>query len=81
MRFLFFLSMVGLLFIAFTLLFGLSFLRMVLRAIFGINSNTRRTSSNQQKAKQTSKQTSTPHAKKIITREEGEYIDFEEIKD
>ena len=81
MKFLSFLFIVGLLFIAFTLLFGFSFLRMVFKVIFGTNSNSRNTSSNQQKAKQTSKRANTPPAKKIITREEGEYIDFEEIKD
>ena len=80
MKVLFFLFIVGLLFFAFTLLFGFSFLRMVYKAIFGTPSNSGNVSSNKQKTKQSPKQ-NTPPAKKIIAREEGEYVDYEEIKD
>jgi hypothetical protein len=81
MKILFFLFIIGLFFIAFTLLFGFTFLRMVFRAIFGTQPNSRNVSSNKQKAKQPSSQTKTPPSKKIIAREEGEYVDFVEIKD
>ena len=77
MRILGFFFILGLLFFALTLLFGFSFLRM----IFGTKPKPRNTTSSQQKSKQPPKQTNTPSIKKIITREEGEYVDFEEIKD
>ena len=80
MKVLGFLFIVGLLTIAFALLFGFSFLRMLFRAIFGTGTKTRNVSSNQQKKEQTNKQPNSS-VKKIITREEGEYVDFEEIKD
>jgi hypothetical protein len=62
-------------------LFGFSVLRTFFRAIFGSAPKPRSTSSNQQKKKQTNKQQNTSNVKKIFTREEGEYVDFEEIKD
>ena len=80
MKVLGFLFIVGLLTIAFVLLFGFSFLRMVFRAVFGTGTKPRNASSNQQKKKQANKQPNSS-VKKIITREEGEYVDFEEIKD
>jgi len=80
MKVLIFLFMVGLLTIAFVLLFGFSFLRMIFRAIFGTGTQTRKVSSNQQKKEQTNRE-SYSSVKKIFTREDGEYIDFEEIKD
>ena len=82
MRILGFLIIMGLLSVAFVLLFGFSILRMFLSAIFGTRPKPRNVSSNQQTTKQTTKQTkASPPVKKIITREEGEYVDFEEIKD
>ena len=81
MKILFFLFIMGLLAVAFILLFGFSVLRLFFSALFGTGSNPRSASSNQQNAKQTTKQTTAPSAKKIITRDEGEYVDFEEIKD
>ena len=70
------------LFFLFGFLFGFSVLRMFFRAIFGVQSEPRKSSSNQQKAKQAPKKSSTPSpTKKIISRDEGEYIDYEEIKD
>jgi len=61
-------------------LFGFSVLRWMFKAIFGIPSSPRNSSSSQQKTKQSSKQ-KTPPSKKIISRDEGEYVDFEEVKD
>ena len=81
-KFLGILIIIGLLVVAFTILFGFSFLRMIFKAIFGINNSTPRSaSSNQQKGKQPKNQSNSSPAKKIITRDEGEYIDYEEIKD
>jgi len=56
---------------------GFSVIRMFLSSLFGIEPVPRNTSSTQQKKKQT---TPAP-SKKIISRDEGEYVDFEEIKD
>ena len=76
-----FFFVMGLLAIAFTLLFGFSFLRMLFSAIFGTRPKPQAKSSNQQKKKQTNKQQNTSTVKKIFTHEDGEYVDFEEIKD
>jgi len=82
MRILFFLIIMGLLAVAFVLLFGFSVLRMFLGAIFGTRPKPRNvSSSNQQNTRQTNRQTKAAPTKKIITRDEGEYVDFEEIKD
>jgi len=70
-----------LLIFAFGFLFGFSFTRAISRFLFGAPPNTRNTTSNQQKKKQTAKQSNPATPKKIITRDEGEYVDFEEIKD
>ena len=60
---------------------GFSVIRMFLSSLFGIEPAPRNTSSTQQKKKQTTKQSNPAPPKKIITRDEGEYVDFEEIKD
>jgi len=81
MKVLGFFFIVGLLIVAIGLAFGFSVIRMLLGAVFGTRPAPRSASSNQQKTKQaTKKPTSTP-VKKIFTREEGEYVDFEEVKD
>ena len=67
--------------ILFGFLFGFTVLRLMFKAIFGIPSAPSNTSSTQQKKKQTAKQSNPAPPKKIITRDEGEYVDFEEIKD
>jgi len=77
MKILFFLMMIGLLFIAFILLFGFSFLRF----LFGSHPKSQNKTSNQQKKKQTNKQQNTSSIKKIFKHDEGEYIDYEEIKE
>ena len=76
-----FLFIIGLLFVALTLAFGFTFLRAIFRALFGSSPQPQTKSSNKQKAKQTNKQQASSSATKIFTREEGEYVDFEEIKD
>jgi disulfide bond formation protein DsbB len=82
MRILGFLIIMGLLSVAFVLLFGFSVLRMLLGAIFGTRPKPRNVSTNQRNTKQTTKQTNNASSiKKIITRDEGEYVDFEEVKD
>ena len=78
MRFLF---LVFLCFVLFVFIFGFSVLRMLFRSIFGTASKSRSTSSNQQKSKQTNKQKNAAPVKKIFNRDEGEYVDYEEIKD
>jgi len=75
------LILMGIFFVIFVLMFGFSVIRMFLSAIFGTRTASRDVSSNQQKAKQSPKQTSASPAKKIIERDEGEYVDYEEIKD
>ena len=77
-----FLFLVFLFFVLFVFIFGFSVLRMLFRGIFGIRPNSsRNTSSNQQKSKQDTNKTNVSTPKKIITRDEGEYVDFVEIKD
>ena len=76
----FFLIIIGI-GILFGFLFGFTVLRLMFKAIFGIPSAPSNTSSTQQKKKQTAKQSNPSPPKKIITRDEGEYVDFEEIKD
>lgn len=82
MKILGFLFIMGLLVVAFVLLFGFSVLRMLLGAIFGTRTSSRNTASSKQQAtKQTAKQPNASSVKKIFAREEGEYVDFEEIKE
>jgi len=78
----FLIIVVGLIFLS-GFLFGFSVLRMFFRAILGIQQpQPRKSSSNQQKTKQATNKSSTPSpTKKIILRDEGEYVDYEEIKD
>lgn len=78
-----FFFIIFLLFVLFVFLFGFSILRMLFKGIFGIPPSKSNNSSrnHQRQTKQSSKQTQTKSTKKIITRDEGEYVDFEEIKD
>ena len=62
-------------------LFGFSFVKSIFKTLFGTGSATQKASSNQRNTKQTTKQPNASSVKKIITRDEGEYVDFEEIKD
>ncbi|MDR2804730.1 MAG: DUF4834 family protein [Dysgonamonadaceae bacterium] len=75
MRFLF---IVFLLFVFFVFLFGFSILRLLFRGIFG-KSNPRNKSSRQQS--QTHQPQDSSASKKRIASDEGEYVDYVEIKD
>ena len=81
MKVLGFFMIMGLLAIAFTLLFGFSFLRMLFGAFFGTRPKPGNATTNQQKKKQTNQQSNTSPVKKIFHRDEGEYVDYEEIKE
>ncbi|MDR0430821.1 MAG: DUF4834 family protein [Tannerellaceae bacterium] len=71
-----------------TLMLGFSFLRTLKRILFGESENEKRArqqrqaaknASNQRNAKQ--KENTTSSRKKIFTKEDGEYVDYEEIKE
>jgi hypothetical protein len=64
-----------------TLLLGFSFLRTLSRILFGGGGakKTQRQSGNTSRQTNTHQKTA-PNKKKIIPREEGEYVDYEEIK-
>jgi len=81
MKFLAFLFILGLLVFALALAFGFSFVRGIFRFIFGTGNQPQAKSSSRQNTKQTNKQQKTPSDTKIFKQEEGEYVDFEEIKD
>jgi len=81
MKVLFFFFIIGLLLFALTLAFGFSFLRMFFGAIFGTRPKQQKATSSQQKKKQASKQSNNSSTPKIFKREEGEYVEFEEVKD
>jgi hypothetical protein len=79
-----FLFILFLLFVLFVFIFGFSILRMLFKGIFGIPPSKSSNSSSQnqrRKANSSTKQTQTKATQKIITRDEGEYVDFEEVKD
>jgi hypothetical protein len=79
MKFLFTLFLV---FVLFVFLFGFSIVRLLFGGLFGSRpkQNKERTNQQTQNKKQT-RQTTQPHQKKIIDSDEGEYIEYEEIKD
>jgi hypothetical protein len=77
MKFLFILFLV---FVFFVFLFGFSILRFLFGGLFGLRQNQKKTSRPTQKEEH-NRQKSKPAAKKIINPSEGEYIDYEEIKD
>lgn len=60
------------------LLFGVSVFSLIFNALFGGKKKRESEKRPQQNSYQPSQ---TPKNKKVITPEEGEYIDFEEIKD
>jgi len=62
-------------------LFGFSVLRWMFRTIFGIKSDNRTSSSKQQKSSKTTNQKNSASDRKVFSRDEGEYVDYEEIKD
>lgn len=64
------------------LVFGISIISGVLRLLFGFGRKTTRNSNNHQSGQQEKPQsTSSPKHKKIFDKEDGEYVDFEEVKD
>lgn len=73
------------------LVIGLSIIGTVLRSIFGLGGKRRTTSGNQQQtySSQSSEETASSASdndfhgkrKKLFSKDEGEYVDFEEIKD
>jgi Sec-independent protein translocase protein TatA len=67
-------------------LFGLSLIGNILRAIFGLGRRTysetkRKQSHTENNKKYAKEQEAASKHKKIIPKNEGEYVDFEEIKD
>jgi anionic cell wall polymer biosynthesis LytR-Cps2A-Psr (LCP) family protein len=68
-----------LLLLFFVYLFRYSVLRILLRGIFGTHKSDSR--QNRSKNNQTQQQSQSRQAQKIIKADEGEYVDFEEIKD
>ncbi|MDR1526716.1 MAG: DUF4834 family protein [Dysgonamonadaceae bacterium] len=79
MRFLF---IVFLLFVLLVFLFGFSILRMLFGGIFGTRPGNRRQQNKQSQAHSKQNQTNASSAsKKIIASDEGEYVDYVEIKD
>jgi hypothetical protein len=75
-----FLFITFLLFVLFVFLFGFSVLRMLFNGLFGTKPKSGNHAQNQQRANQ-DRQPQPKKAKKIIEPDEGEYVDFEEIKD
>ncbi len=78
-----FLFVAFLFFILFVFLFGFSILRMFVRLLFGSKPQQPGPQRSQSGRKSTTKQkeTTTPSKQKIFTREEGEYVEYEEVKD
>lgn len=67
-----------------TLLLGFSFLRTLKRILFGGGSSQKRTSQRQtgrSSSRQQPTQPTAPPKQKIFTKDEGEYVDYEEIKE
>ncbi|GHT37087.1 hypothetical protein FACS189415_2720 [Bacteroidia bacterium] len=73
-KFIFFFLIFGVLLV---LLMGFSVLRTLKNAIFGSSEPKRSTSSRQQQRQTTQKK---PPRKKIFTKDDGEYVDYEEVK-
>lgn len=82
-----FLFLIFLIFVLFVFLFGFSILRTIARILFGTRSKQQPTSSgtyskSDHKSTHTNQQqTKSSQQKKIFTPDEGEYIEYEEVKD
>jgi len=63
-----------------TLLLGFSFLRTLKNILFGSGNKKKTGGQRQAKQKQTTQQASSNKAK-IFRKDEGEYVDYEEVKD
>jgi hypothetical protein len=75
-----FLFTIFLVFVLFVFLFGFSILRFLFGGLFGLKQNQKKTSRPSQKEEH-NRQESKSGTKKIINPNEGEYVDYEEIKD
>jgi len=77
-----FLIITFLFFLFIIFLFGFSIIRFFLQVFFG-RSSKKQTQSSRQSNRNTKSQQyqSNPAPKKIITKDEGEYVDYEEVKD
>ncbi|MDH6306285.1 hypothetical protein M2459_002648 [Parabacteroides sp. PF5-5] len=69
-----------------TLMLGLSFLRTLKRVLFGESESEKRARQQRQaqangRQKSTGRQETSPPKKKIFPKDEGEYVDYEEIKE
>jgi FtsZ-interacting cell division protein ZipA len=63
-------------------LFGFSIVRLLFGGLFGSRPKQSKGNTNQQNTNTKQSQKTTPsHSKKIIDANEGEYIEYEEIKD
>ncbi|MDR1624703.1 MAG: DUF4834 family protein [Tannerellaceae bacterium] len=69
-----------------TLMLGLSFLRTLKRVLFGESESEkkarqRRTAQHASKQKNANRQEDASSKKKVFNKDEGEYVDYEEIKE
>jgi hypothetical protein len=62
-------------------LFGFSILRLFFNGLFGTRPKPKQNTQQQAANKNQTRPTAKPHQKKIIDSDEGEYIEYEEIKD
>ena len=76
-----FLFIVFLFFVLFVFLFGFSVLRMLFKGIFGISPKNSQQNKQSKTTQQKHHSTTPPVSKKIIAPDEGEYVDYIEIKD
>ena len=76
-----FLFITFLLFVLFVFVFGFSVLRMLFRGIFGLKPDNRQQTKQTKTTQKKQQPASSSAPKKIITSDEGEYVDYVEIKD
>jgi cytoskeletal protein RodZ len=77
-----FLFTIFLVFVLFVFIFGFSILRLLFGGLFGTRPKQNQTKTNQQTQSKTQTRQSSPSPqKKIIDSNEGEYVEYEEVKD
>jgi cytoskeletal protein RodZ len=77
-----FLFTIFLVFVLFVFIFGFSILRLLFGGLFGTRPKQNQKKTNQQtQSKTQTRQTSSSPQKKIIDSNEGEYVEYEEVKD
>ena len=69
------------LFVLFVFVFGFSILRMLFRGIFGIKPKNVQQNKQSKTSQKQRPPTASSASKKIIASDEGEYVDYVEIKD